>query len=105
MEPVVANSPAMVVHSWLGLTTRLRARSSHAGSFRGGLRGAVLDAAGFAAAGPRGGVGPRGGRFGPRGCCGGMRMSVLARGGCHKIHARCMTPRRRVRHVTRHVAP
>src|SRR6059036_2373303 len=67
MGPAVVNSPAMAVHSWLGLRSRLRARASHAGSLRGGLRGAALGGAGLAAAGARGGgVGPRGGWGGVR---------------------------------------
>src|SRR3989442_6020437 len=49
----------MVGHSWFGVSIRLRARASHAGSLRGGLLGAGLGGAGLAAA-PRGGVGRSG---------------------------------------------
>src|SRR5260370_31799528 len=77
--PAVVNSPAMTVSSWPGCRIRRRARSSHAGSLRGGLGRA---AGGFTVGrgggpalggvGPRpGGVGPRGGGVGPRGGGGG----------------------------------
>src|SRR5205807_9946588 len=55
-----------------------------AGSLRGGRRGAALGAAGFAAAGPRcEDAGPRGG-VGPRGGCGGVRIKAQNRLGSRK---------------------
>src|SRR5437867_4652712 len=74
----VVNSLAIVFHSSVGRTSRRLARSSHAGSLRGGRRGRAGAAVGLVpgrgggpalgGVGPRpGGVGPRPGGVGPRG--------------------------------------
>src|SRR5207245_7089652 len=80
----VATSAAMAWPSGPGEGRRRWARASRAGSLRGGRRGAALGAAGFAAAGPRcEDAGPRGG-VGPRGGCGGVRIKAQNRLGSRK---------------------